>query len=83
MAHVGGAAAARRAHNPKVAGSSPAPATKESYVKEGRKALFYCPMDWTGRPSGNSIVTMRKNRVRTLPQLHLNHCKEAVRKGEQ
>ena len=28
----GGAVAARRAHNPKVAGSSPAPATKKDHV---------------------------------------------------
>ena len=29
----GGAVAARRAHNPKVAGSSPAPATKKTMMK--------------------------------------------------
>ncbi len=41
----GGAVAARRAHNPKVAGSNPAPATKVNqgslgYLKLGSLAVF-------------------------------------------
>ena len=39
----GGAVAARRAHNPKVAGSSPAPATlmKRPFYT---RSFFYCPL---------------------------------------
>ena len=39
----GGAVAARRAHNPKVAGSSPAPATNKITVQPWSLSLSYVP----------------------------------------
>ncbi len=39
----GGAAAARRAHNPKVGGSNPPPATSEGPVQEPLYRAFLCP----------------------------------------
>ena len=38
----GRAVVARRAHNPEVAGSSPAPATKMGNLLE-RQVVFFCP----------------------------------------
>ena len=40
----GGAVVARRAHNPKVIGSSPVPATKKRVFQKWKTLLFYPPV---------------------------------------
>ncbi len=46
----GGAVAARRAHNPKVAGSSPAPAIKTGTYRVPVFFLNCAVLDWNSRP---------------------------------
>ncbi len=48
---------ARRAHNPKVAGSNPAPATKKAQVVPGLSlCLVMCQTLWSG-PTSNLLLT--------------------------
>src|SRR5699024_8505663 len=50
---------ARWAHNPKVAGSNPAPATKKNAERIFRPVFFISRSEFFGPPSGGSVPTYR------------------------
>ncbi len=51
----GGAVAARRAHNPEVAGSNPAPATKSKLDSRIHPAIFILGCYWINSVAGDDI----------------------------
>ncbi len=67
---------ARRAHNPKVAGSSPAPATKKT-LEEILKGFLLHLISW-GYETGSSMLSLR-SRIFQGILLHLLAAAEADR----
>ena len=69
----GGAVAARRAHNPKVAGSNPAPATK--YYSLGGKSMVVPPVSFPNtevkRHSADDTALAKVWENRSLPRVIL------------
>jgi hypothetical protein len=74
----GGAVAARRAHNPKVAGSNPAPATKTETLLFSRR-VFFCLSDRLRSGCGSGDTRRRCRRCAPPAVRDRRGCRQAAR----